>query len=222
MSTYEATHSQGHLFELKLAAIQSLNYSEFFATFGDGRQPDFRFLLDSKISPLLSSICYQFWRINTHMFDSSFYLSGYSGWALRFASWIFWIAGVSDDAKALCEAATLEEQERIWTERLRPVLLNPVVVALLKNPVFCWNALGVPMNQRKMFLDEGTAYDFIKDTLDPVPSTALLRDGAYHYLLVSPVLLPPASGSRRSPLLSDPSGQVHSPIMSALPQASGL
>jgi len=65
------------------------------------------------------------------------------------------------------------------------VLLNPIVVALLKNPVFCWDALGVPLNQRKIFLDEGSAYDFVKNTFDPrpIPSTAWFRDGAYHYLL---------------------------------------
>ena len=157
--------------------------------FGEGRQPNFRSLLDSKLSPLLSSICYQFWRINSYMFtsrspESTFYLRGYSGWALRLAKLIFRLTGVTEDIGQLCEAPTIAEQERIWNERIRPVLLNPIVVTLLKNPVFCWNALGVPMNQRRMFLDEGTAYDYIKDTLDPIPSTALLKEGAYHYLLV--------------------------------------
>ena len=179
---------QGHLFELKLAAIQALTYEQFFAMFGEGHEPAFRQILDAQLSPLLSSTCYQFWRINSDMFTSSeqpFYLRGYSGWALRLARLLFRTFGVAEHAKALCEAPTISEQERIWREKIRPVLLNPVVVALLKSPIFCWNALGVPMNQRKMFLDEGTAYDYVKDTLDPIPSTALLKDGAYHYLLVS-------------------------------------
>jgi betaine lipid synthase len=35
--------------------------------------------------------------------------------------------------------------------------------------VFCWNALGVPMNQMNCFLNEGvTAEQFAKDTLDPI------------------------------------------------------
>lgn len=116
--------------------------------------------------------------------NSTFYVRGYSGWALRLARLIFLFTGVASDVRMLCEASTIADQERIWHERIRPVLLNPVVVALLKNPVFCWNALGVPMNQRQMFLNEGTAYDYIKDTLDPIASTALFKDGAYHYLLV--------------------------------------
>jgi betaine lipid synthase len=141
--------------ELKLAGIQCLDYNDFFALFGQGRHNNFRALLDSKLAPHLSSSAYQFWRINAGSFSSSFYLRGYSGWALRLAGFIFRMAGVSKDIKALCSADTLEQQGEIWKQKLRPVLLNPLVVALLKNPVFCWNALGVPLNQRKMLLDEG-------------------------------------------------------------------
>jgi betaine lipid synthase len=141
--------------ELKLAAIKSLDYDDFFALFGRGQHPNFRGLLDSKIAPHLSSSAYQFWRIKDGSFSSSFYLHGYSGWALRLASFIFRLAGVSKDIIALCNSDTLQQQEKIWKEKLRPVILNPVVVALLKNPVFCWNALGVPINQRNMILNEG-------------------------------------------------------------------
>ncbi len=73
----------------------------------------------------------------------SFYLRGYSGWALRLARVLFSVFGVAEDVRRLCEAETIAEQDEIWQTRVRPVLLNPVVVKLLKNPVFCWNALGV-------------------------------------------------------------------------------
>lgn len=170
--------------ELKLASIQSLSYEDFFALFGNGQHPKFRALLDSKISPLMSSIAYQFWRINDKAFNSSFYLSGYSGWALRLGQFIFKVAGVSEEVIRLCNADTIAEQETIWREKLRPVLLNPVVVALLKSPMFCWNALGVPMAQRQMIVNEGTILDFIKDTLDPLASSYSFKNGAYFYLLV--------------------------------------
>lgn len=174
---------QGHLLELKLAAINTLEFEDFFALFGKGCHPKFRTLLDSRISPLLSSIAYQFWHINDQSFSSAFYLNGYSGWALRLAQFIFSLAGVSADAEALCEAGSLEEQERIWNEKLKPVLLNPVVVAILKSPVFCWNALGVPMNQRKLLLEEGSIFEFVRDTFDPLPRSWSFRDGAYFYPL---------------------------------------
>jgi betaine lipid synthase len=98
------------------------------------------------------------------------------------------LAGVSQDIIALCNSDTIAEQETIWHQKLRPVLLNPVVVALLKNPVFCWNALGVPLNQRKMLLNEGSVFEFVRDTLDPLPSTYSLKNGAYFYLLVGVVV----------------------------------
>ena len=177
--------SQGHLLELKLAAIQSLDYDDFFSMFGRGRHPDFLSLLDAKIAPYLSSSAYQFWRTNVDAFSSSFYMHGYSGLALRLAKIIFIIARVTNDVKKMCDSDTLEEQAMIWHERLRPVLLNPVVVALLKSPVFCWNALGVPLNQRQMILEEGTFYDYVMNTLDPLASTHLFKTGSYFYLLVS-------------------------------------
>lgn len=153
--------------------------------FGAGRHPKFRTLLDSSISPYLSSSAYQFWRAHEDAFASNFYLRGYSGWALRLARIIFSMAGVSKDVEAFCNCDTLEEQTKIWQQKIRPVLLNPAIVALLKSPIFCWNALGVPLNQRRLILEEGTFYDYICDTLDPLASTYLLKTGSYFYLLVS-------------------------------------
>ena len=113
-------------------------------------------------------------------------MNGYSGLALRLAQVIFSLTGVTKDAKELCNVSSKEEQVRIWKEKLMPVLLNPLVVALLKTPMFCWNALGVPLNQRKMLLSEGSMYKFVRDTLDPIPSTYSFKDGAYFYPLVRP------------------------------------
>ncbi|KAJ7647411.1 hypothetical protein FB45DRAFT_893372 [Roridomyces roridus] len=174
---------QGHLMELKLAAIKCLEYDDFFALFGKGRHANFRRLLDSKIAPHLSSSAYQFWRINSKAFSSSFYMRGYSGWALRLMKFVFALAGVSKDIERLCNADTLEQQDEIWRNKLRPVLLNPLVVALLKNPVFCWNALGVPLNQRQMLLEEGGVYAFVRDTLDPLPKAHLFKNDNYFYRL---------------------------------------
>lgn len=178
-------YSQGHLLELKLAAIQALDYEEFFTLFGSGRHPGFRTLLDSTISPYLSSIAYQFWRINARSFtSSSFYLEGYSGWAISLAQTIFWLAGVTGHVRQMCECNTTDEQAQIWREKIRPVLLNPVVVGLLKSRLFCWNALGVPKQQRNMVIEGGGVYDYIVNTLDPLPEKYLFKNDNYFYSLV--------------------------------------
>ena len=40
---------------------------------------------------------------------------------------------------------------------------------------FNWHALGVPKNQMNCFLQDGSVEDFVKATLDPVPSLTTLR-----------------------------------------------
>jgi betaine lipid synthase len=47
--------TQGHILELKLAAIQALEYNDFWLLFGEGRHPDFERLLSTKIAPYLSA-----------------------------------------------------------------------------------------------------------------------------------------------------------------------
>lgn len=154
--------------------------------FGSGHLSDFPDILDLKLSPFLSSACYQFWRANTAMFTSSsnFYMHGYSGHALRLARALFTLTGRREDVHRFCTSESLEEQEEIWRERIRPIMLNPFTIFLLKNPLFCWKALGVPRNQRRMLINEGSAYEYIRDTFDPLASSWVLKDGAYHYLLV--------------------------------------
>ncbi|KAJ3729186.1 hypothetical protein DFJ43DRAFT_1156471 [Lentinula guzmanii] len=175
---------QGHLLELKLAAITCLEYSDFFALFGRGYHPHFRYLLENKLRRCLSLSAYEFWKLNAASFSSSsFYDYGYSGRALRLGRFLFKLAGVREDVERLCRCDSLESQVNIWRSNLRSVWLNPLVVALLRNAAFCWNALGVPLNQRKMLLDEGGVYQYVCDTLDPVLSTYLLKTQNYFYLL---------------------------------------
>ncbi|KAI5479438.1 betaine lipid synthase [Pseudohyphozyma bogoriensis] len=173
---------QGHLLELKLAAINALSYDEFWQLFGDGKHADFRTVLDTKLSPFLTSHAYQFWRQNDQSFASSFYLRGYSGWALRLAKFAIRFARLDKEVHAFCSAKTLEEQRAIWEKDLRPVLLSSWIVNLfLSNQAFLWNALGVPSNQAKMFLDETSTRNYANDTLDPVAHNTHINSGAYHY-----------------------------------------
>lgn len=66
-------------------------------------------------------------------------------------------------------------------EKLRPVIFSKWIKALLGNSVVLWNALGVPISQAKMFLEETTTADYLTDTLDPVAFNTHIATGAYHY-----------------------------------------
>ncbi|KAF8191623.1 hypothetical protein K438DRAFT_1721121 [Mycena galopus ATCC 62051] len=145
---------QNHLLELKLAAIQSLDYEDLFALFGNGKDPaaGFRSLLDSRIAPYLSAAAYQFWKSHENTFASSLYLQGSSGWVLSLLRGIFTVTRVSKHVVALCNSETIAQQESIWRTKLRPVITSHTVAFLLR---FGWKALGISRTQRKMLLKDG-------------------------------------------------------------------
>ncbi|GAA97150.1 uncharacterized protein L969DRAFT_92001 [Mixia osmundae IAM 14324] len=175
---------QGHLLELKLAAICALSYEEFWQMFGDGKFENFREVLDTRLSPLLSSHAYQFWRLHNDYFDQSLYMQGYAGHALRLGKYAFKLRGLSGSVERFCNADTLAGQRDIWETKLRPALLgNSIVKACLNSPVFQWRALGVPINQAQCYLRETTTAQFAADTLDPVARKTHVKSENYHYYL---------------------------------------
>lgn len=140
---------QGHILELKLSAIQALEYQDFWLIFGEGQHPDFEKILTNKLSPYLSSsVCpacgpqvltyrhaYAYWKAHSDQFSRNFYYRGYSGWALRVSQVAFTLAAVRGSVKKLCQADSVAEQESIWQRSLRPVLLNKILMkGFLGNP----------------------------------------------------------------------------------------
>ncbi|KAI8342548.1 hypothetical protein BC941DRAFT_459195 [Chlamydoabsidia padenii] len=174
---------QNHLLELKLAAISSLPYEDFWRMFGEGRHPLFKTLLHDLISPHLSGYAFQYWSQHSDRFSHKFYKTGYSGLALSIFEWWVRMNGLSKAVQEMCHASTIEEQQAIWTKQIRPSIFSPMIRKILNNPMFMWNALGVPMNQMNMFLQECTTQEYIENTLDPIASHSLLRTDQYFYYL---------------------------------------
>ncbi|CDO96372.1 unnamed protein product [Kluyveromyces dobzhanskii CBS 2104] len=177
---------QSHLAELKLAALRSLDFSQVWQIFGEGKIDRFENILLTKLAPHLSSNAFQYWFENgTKTFDVNgrgLYDTGFTKWALRLARFIFKAANLTDDIDLLCKAKTLEEQRTIWDEKIKPVLFNRVVgKVLVGNPLFLWSALGVPRNQAKMM--GSSTLQYIIDTLDPVINKSLISDDNYFYYL---------------------------------------
>ncbi|KAK9332852.1 hypothetical protein V1520DRAFT_210244 [Lipomyces starkeyi] len=178
---------QNHLLELKLAAFLTLDYSDVWKLFGEGRHPDFDNLLVSKLAPKLSSHALQYWMRNKSTFTSKkgLYDTGSTRWAIRIAKWVFWLAGCTEDVKRLCKATSITEQKMIWTDRIRPAMINPWVASIiLRNPLFLWKALGVPQHQAEMISSSsGDFLTYITDTLDPLIERSLIAEDNYFYLL---------------------------------------
>lgn len=177
---------QGHLLELKLAAVLALCYDQMWQLFGEGKISGFRHLLLNKLAPHMSSEALQFWMDKgPDAFDPrgrGFYDTGLTRWALRLAKMAFAVFGASRHVQQLCECTTMEEQQRVWREKVRPALLNRAVASLLVgNSMFLWRALGVPANQAAMM--KGSVFQYVVDTLDPVVSRLLLSSDNYFYYL---------------------------------------
>jgi betaine lipid synthase len=77
--------TQNHLLELKVAAFTALPYEDVWKIFGEGKHPEFRSLLVSKLSPHLSSRAFQYWLSNSEVFRSrGLYDTGGSRHAIRY------------------------------------------------------------------------------------------------------------------------------------------
>lgn len=173
---------QGHLLELKIASIKRLSFDEHWQLFGRGKCNHFRKLLD-RMAPNMSAAAYQFWSAREQSFDKCFYKLGYAGNVVSLLDWLFWLSGTQSAARCMASASDLGTQRMAW-QTLRRAFTNPAVnFLLLANPVFLWNALGVPVNQFRMLLEEGSALKYAIDTLDPVANKTLLSQGNHHYLL---------------------------------------
>ncbi|CAO3568358.1 unnamed protein product [Mortierella alpina] len=176
---------QNHLLELKLAAISHLPYSEFWQLFGEGRHEDFYRMLLDRLSPSLSSPALQFWFKNRSTFDSCFYETGYSGLALRLFKWLLRLKGLSKAAEEITTTDQVSVQEHLWETVIKPSTLPAwLVQRVFAHPAFLWNALGVPINQMNMILREGSAVEYIYDTLDSIMNRSLFRNDQYFYNLV--------------------------------------
>ncbi|KAK2063787.1 S-adenosyl-L-methionine-dependent methyltransferase [Colletotrichum caudatum] len=147
--------TQNHLLELKVASYTALPYEDFWKLFGEGKHPEFRSLLLTKLSPHLSSRAFQYWVQNIHVFANSkgygLYDTGGSRHAIRVFRWISRIFGCRAAVKEFLSTKTLNEQRKVWRNKIRPALLSKLVCNLVvSQESFLWAALGVPKNQLAM------------------------------------------------------------------------
>ncbi|KAL4797085.1 hypothetical protein BDV19DRAFT_397920 [Aspergillus venezuelensis] len=198
--------NQNHLLELKVASFVALGHRDVWKIFGEGKHPDFRNLLISRLSPHLSSQAFQYWLEHTHVFTSKsgrgLYETGGSRHAIKMVRYLFNVFGLEGQVKKLCEAQTLAEQRKIWP-KIRAVLLSkPLNWAIVSTEWFAWKAAGVPRNQRNMIVEDyfkrngltkemksakdisgKSIWEYVVDTLDPVVQETMVGNDNYFYFL---------------------------------------
>ena len=207
--------SQNHLLELKVASYTALPYEDFWKIFGEGKHPEFRSLLLSKLSPHLSSRAFQYWLDNAGIFTKAngrgLYDTGGSKHAIRVFRWISRIFGCRKAVTELLESKTLAQQRQVWHSKIRPALLSPLVSNIVvSSEAFLWAALGVPKNQLAMIeADHATSqavrgpaptakntrahaiWHYMVNTLDPVIETTHIgTDNPYYHVCLTGAFSP--------------------------------
>jgi betaine lipid synthase len=178
--------TQNHLLELKVASYQALAYEDFWKLFGEGKHPDFRSLLISKLSPHLSSRAFQYWLRHTEVFANDnghgLYDTGGSRHGIRAFRWMARIFRLKPAVQDLLDCRTLIEQREIWRNKIRPVLLSKLVCKfVVSQESFLWSALGVPKNQLAMIEKDHAESEAVKG---PNPTSKKSRSHAiWNYMV---------------------------------------
>jgi len=146
---------QNALVELKIAAIKTLEYEEFWNMFGEGTLPGFSTKYYPRMRHLMSAESQHYWDSKSFYFDgkglkNSFYWRGTCGTVAWLLSWyIRLVPGLYDGLQALLATKTLDQQKIIWEKIVSPRFWNRIVEAVLRSEVYLsWT--GIPVPQQKL------------------------------------------------------------------------
>lgn len=177
---------QNALLELKLAAIKSLPFDEFFQIFGRGSHPQFESLYQDILRKELSSSARQYWDAHQYYFKprsmrGSFYFYGASGDVAFFVrSFLRYLRpNLHRELLALLECDSLAEQSTRF-ERIEAKLFNPALQWLVRQP-FLLSLLGVPRAQRDLITRQfdGGVSAFVRAKLRHVFTKTDLRENYF-------------------------------------------
>lgn len=177
---------QNALLELKLAAIKTLPFDDFFAIFGKGSHPKFETIYQDGLRKELSSAARQYWDAHQHYFSprslrGSFYFYGASGDVAYFVrSFLRYLRpGLHRQLLALLDCQSLAEQASQF-ERIEAKLFSPALQWLVRQPMLL-SLLGVPRAQRDLITRqfEGGVSAFVRTKLRHVFTKTDLRENYF-------------------------------------------
>ncbi len=178
---------QNALLELKIAAIRSLDFEDFFQVFGVGHHPRWKELYHDHIRQHLISDYQREWDRRIDFFDGStrrksFYFRGTSGlFAWMVNGYLRRPSGLKEAIAEILEAESVELQHEIYNARNVNQLLwsKPLRWALQRDTTMAM--LGVPRSQRNQ-IDRcypGGIGRFIQDRIEAVFTAIPLRDNYF-------------------------------------------
>jgi len=186
----DMNHRQNALLELKIAAIRTLDFEDFFQLFGKGVLPNFRRVYRTTLRPKLSPRSRAYWDRKRRYFSGngwrdSFYFHGTSGTFARVVkSYVDRRPKARDGLDELFAADTVQDQQRIY-DRLRPIFWNRFVRWIVRRDSTL-SMLGVPRAQRVQVEKNypGGIAKFIEDSVETVFAKLPLHDNYFWRLYV--------------------------------------
>lgn len=185
--------AQSALLELKKQAIVRLNYADTWELFGEGKHSEIERLYEHELAPFLTQASHDFWKNRLHYFKQGLYYQGGMGKVCWVAQWLFWFMGYSGTVKRFCDAATLEEQCRIWDSiwivrffkhapRFLYELMNAFIQIVMLNRLVLWYGGGVPAKQYELILkDKRRITEYVGTTLNGAAENSHLATWNYFY-----------------------------------------
>jgi S-adenosylmethionine-diacylglycerol 3-amino-3-carboxypropyl transferase len=165
---------QNALLELKIAGIRKLNFEEFFSLFGDGGHSNFRKWYAERLRSELSFKAQSYWDVRLPFFErpdpnASFYHRGTTGAFGKMLVAYCKMAGVYEDALSLFSASSIDEQRKIYFEKVKPRFWGSGIKRALGTDL-AMSLIGVPKAQRDHL--EATCAksvsDFMEDCMESV------------------------------------------------------
>lgn len=180
----DANPRQTALLELKLAGIRRLEFEDFFALFGLGNHPRFQRIYAAALRDELSPFARAYWDEHGKWFLSrhgSFYFHGLSGFVARgFRNYFRLRPALAKDVQDLLACETVDEQRRIYDERIARELWTPMIKWILGRQV-TMSLLGVPHPQRRLVQEQHPdgVVGFIRDAIEYVFRELPVRDNYF-------------------------------------------
>jgi S-adenosylmethionine-diacylglycerol 3-amino-3-carboxypropyl transferase len=175
---------QNALLDLKIAAIKSLEFEDFFRLFGYGYHPEGRRLYERRIRRELTGFSQAWWDRWFKFFTNkhrTFYYRGTSGAFARLIKvYIERMIRVRPHIDAILEAATLEEQQEIYERHLKEKFWSRSM-RFAMNRDTTLSMVGVPKAQRRQVETqyEGGIVKFVQDAVEAVFCKLPLADNYF-------------------------------------------
>ncbi len=175
---------QNALLDLKMCAIRSLEFEDFFKMFGEGRLPGIKEVYEQKLRDSLPAWSQAFWDKKIKWFDhrrKTFYDRGTSGTIARMIrTYTDNVIRVRPHLDSILNAETLEEQKEIYEKHLKKKFWSGLMKFTMNRDT-TMSMLGVPKAQRRQIETQyqGGLVKFIQDCMESVFVELPMKDNYF-------------------------------------------